>query len=272
MQLVVRTLRVLRALAVHSRGMSLQELHERLDIPVASVHRVMATLIEQEFVTRSPVNRRYFLGPAARKLGQPDSQQGALLARPHPAVVEAAQTTGETVFLAELIGDRAVCVGLIEGHSPLRLFVRIGQDLPLHAAAASRALLAYLGEDIARALLAGRNLPAFTPATPVSVEAVLRHLALVRTRGHDICDDELDRGVWAVSAPIFCSTGEPVASVTMAAAGQRMTDPGTRAAATRTMQNAAGEMSAELGYSPGRRERVSVVALRPAAAPARTRG
>jgi DNA-binding IclR family transcriptional regulator len=262
MQLVVRALSVLQALAPESKGMSLQRLHEEVGIPLGSLHRLLATLCEHDFVARSPVNRKYFLGPAARQLAQPRSHPGALLADPHPAVTQAARASGETVFLTELVGGRAVCVALVEGTHPLRLFVRIGQELPLHAAAASRALLAHFDADITTRLLAAHPLTAFTRDTPTTVEEVREHLAMVHERGYDVCDDELDRGVWAVSAPVLSSTAEPVASVTLAAAAARMRDTHKRADATRTVVLAARRMSKELGHRGSDSDDMSAGALR----------
>lgn len=253
MQVVVRALQVLRALAPKTKGATLQELHEELGIPTGSLHRLLVTLGEEEFITRSEVNRRYFLGPIARQLAEQNQHQSALLVTPHRAVVTAAETSGETVFLTEIIGDRAVCVALSEGSHPLRLFVRIGQEMPLHAAASGRALLAYRSEAETRRLLAKRELTAFTEETPVTVESVLAHLAVVRTRGYDVCDDELDRGVWAVSAPVFTSTGAVAASVTLAAAGSRMQDPVNRTGAVDTVLTASRDLSAELGFRGDRR-------------------
>ncbi|MEV4330999.1 IclR family transcriptional regulator [Streptomyces sp. NPDC049597] len=249
MQVVVRALHVLRALAAKPKGATLQELHEELGIPVGSLHRLLTTLGNEDFVTRSPVNRRFFLGPIARQLAEQNQHQSALLVTPHRAVVAAAEASGETVFLTELIGDRAVCVALSEGRHPLRLFVRIGQEMPLHAAASGRSLLAYRPEPDVRNLLAKRALTAFTEETPVTVDEVLAHLTLVRARGYDVCDDELDRGVWAVSSPVFTSTGAVAASVTLAAAGSRMRDPLTRATAVQTVLTAARELSTELGFN-----------------------
>ncbi|MFE2644600.1 IclR family transcriptional regulator [Streptomyces nigra] len=249
MQVVVRALHVLRALASKSKGATLQELHEELGIPVGSLHRLLATLAAEDFVTRSVVNRRYFLGPFARQLAEANQHQSALLVTPHNSVVSAAEASGETVFLTELIGDRAVCVALVEGRHPLRLFVRIGQEMPLHAAASGRSILAYRSEPDVRSLLGIRPLTAFTEETPKSVDDVLAHLALVRARGYDVCADELDRGVWAVSSPVFASTGSVVASVTLAAAGGRMHDAQTRAAALRTILDTGRNLSAELGFS-----------------------
>ncbi|MER5335687.1 IclR family transcriptional regulator [Micromonospora sp. NPDC002717] len=249
MQPVVRALEMLRTLARHGDGMSMKDLHETLDIPLGSAHRLLAVLAEQEFVTRSPVNRRYFLGPAARQLAEQNSRRTSTLVAPHPAVLAAAAESGETVFLAELVGNRVVCIALIESVHPLRLFVRIGQEMPLHAAASARALLADMDTDIVRALLAERPLTAFTPDTPATPDAVIEHLAVVRARGYDVCDDELDRGVWAVAAPVRSSTGTTCASITLAAAADRMRDPVARARATHLVLATAARLSAELGYS-----------------------
>ncbi|KUL55546.1 IclR family transcriptional regulator [Streptomyces sp. NRRL F-4489] len=239
----------MRTLAPKATGATLQELHEELGIPIGSLHRVLATLQEQEFVTRSPTNRRYFLGPVARQLSEQSTGHSALLVTPHPAIVTAAEASGETVFLTELIGDRAVCVALREGRHPLRLFVRIGQEMPWNAAASARALLAHLPGPVAHRLLDARPLSAFTDDTPTTLDTVNEHLALVRARGYDVCDDELDRGVWAVAAPAFTSTGSVAASVTLAAAGGRMRDPGKRAEAVRTVLTAARALSDELGFA-----------------------
>ncbi|MGZ2356518.1 IclR family transcriptional regulator [Streptomyces sp. 372A] len=252
MQVVVRALEVLRAVAAKPKGATLQELHNELGIPTGSLHRLLATLAAEAFVTRSAMNRRYFLGPVAHQLAEGNQHRSALLVTPHHAVVAAAEASGETVFLTELIGDRAVCVALSEGRHPLRLFVRIGQEMPLHAAASSRSILAYCPDPVVRRLLGKHDLVAFTEETPRTVEEVLAHLALVRTRGYDVCDDELDRCVWAVSSPIFTSTGSVAASVTLTAAGGRMRDERARAEALRTIQAAAHDLSAELGFSGGR--------------------
>ncbi|GAA3570897.1 IclR family transcriptional regulator [Streptomyces osmaniensis] len=248
MQVVVRSLSVLRALAPKARGATMQELHEELGIPIGSLHRLLTTLMEADFITRSAVNRRYFLGPIARQLADQSRHHSALLVTPHRAVVTAAEASGETVFLTELIGDRAVCVALAEGRHPLRLFVRIGQEMPLHAAASGRSLLAHLSEPEVISLLARHELTAFTEETPTTVEAVLEHLVVVRDRGYDVCEDELDRGVWAVSAPVFTSTGAVAATVTFAAAGSRMQDPLARATAVQTVLTAARDLSSELGF------------------------
>lgn len=248
MQPVVRALGVLRALAPCSSGMTMAELSELLGVPQGSMHRVLAVLEGEQFVTRSPTNRRYFLGPAARQLAEVNAQQNGVLLTPHPALRAAAEECDETVFLTELVGDRAICVSLVESTRPLRMFVRIGQDMPLHAAASARTLLAHLDEGAAHRLLESRPLTHYTDATPATVDEVLEHLVVVRARGYDVCDDELDHGVWAVSTPVRGSTGRVVASVSLAAPSHRVEDLRAREWLRGVVFGAAARLAGDLGW------------------------
>lgn len=248
MQVLTRALRVVKTLAT-SRGMTLQQLHEELDIPMGSMHRVLAALIEEQYVTRSPVNRRYFLGPASIELGVVTSAARGTIITPPAPMGEAARESGETVFLTELIGLRLICVALVEARHPLRLFVQVGQEMPAHAAASARSIVAFLPPETTTLILRDRSLTAYTTETPRTTEEVLAHLVRVRAQGYDVCENELDDNVWAVSAPVFASTGHTVSSVTLAAAGHRMRDPITKTRATETVLRAARTMSQELGYT-----------------------
>ncbi|WP_028927025.1 IclR family transcriptional regulator [Pseudonocardia acaciae] len=247
-EVVGRALDVLNAVASARSGRSLQELHDQLDIPVGSLHRILGTLDQADYLRRSPVTKRYFVGRAARALAGGTATAGARLVQPPPALVEAAARTRETAFLTELVGDVPICVSIVEAEHPLRLFVRIGQEMPLHAAASSRAILAHLDEAAARTLLAGSvPLTGYTEGTPREVEDVMRVLKEVRAQGYAVCDNELDPNVWAVSAPIRDGDDRVTSSVTVTAPESRVADPATRQLATRAVLDAAHALSAELG-------------------------
>ncbi|MHB1171210.1 MAG: IclR family transcriptional regulator [Lacisediminihabitans sp.] len=248
MQVVIRALSVLKLLSGSSTGLTLSEIAEHLDLPVTTVHRVLGVLESERFVRRSRSNRRYFLGPAVRDLTQANYFKQSPLVSPHNAVARASQESGETVFLAELSGTEVVCLALAESRHPLRLFVRVGQSMPLHAAAAARTLLAWRDHESVRKLIGAKPLVAYTVDTPTNADEVIEHLGLIRERGYDLCESELDENVWAVSAPVRSSTDDVVASVTLAAPMQRMTSAGDRAKAIDTVFRAAAAMAADLGF------------------------
>ncbi|MER7282422.1 IclR family transcriptional regulator [Dactylosporangium sp. NPDC000244] len=251
MQPVVRALNVLQALSNRPDGMTLQELHLELEVPLGSMHRILGVLREQRFVSRSPVDLRYFLGPAVRDLTEKNVSETGGMQSLTTVVRELSQATGETVFLTELHGSEAICVSLVEGVYPLRLFVRLGQVMPMNAAAAARILLAYLSPEVATELLASHGLDEFTPSSPHTVESVVARFPDIRERGYDIAANELDEGVWAVAAPIFTSTGRVTASVTLAGSAGRFATADSRAATIRSVTEAAARMSTLLGWSPG---------------------
>lgn len=252
-QPVVRALALLRAISADARGVSLAELSAQLDIPLASTHRVLNVLETESFVTRSTTNRRYFIGQAARDLAMPAIACQSPLVRAHPAVLEASRRTGETVFLTSMAGTQAVCMALHESRSPLRLFVHVGQVMPWHAAASARVLLAWQDRAVVQQLLGAGPFPTFTARTPSTLQAVEEHLRRIRTDGYDVCDAELDEGVWAVAAPVRNSTQDVIASVTAAAPTLRVfSTPNARELLVRVIQDSAQEMSSDLGWQPER--------------------
>lgn len=216
MQPVVRALKALQGIAAARHGITLQSLSDELAIPIASTHRLLADLVQEQYIVRSEKTRRYFIGPAARELGgHRDLNTASHIV--HPALARLASETGETVFITELVSDVVVAVSLVEGRHPLRLFVRAGQELPLHAAASARVLLSELPESEARRLLSGSPITPFAPSTPNSVADVIAHLPTIRSRGYDICEDELDRDVWAIASPVRDAGGHIIAATTLAA-------------------------------------------------------
>ena len=249
MQVVVRALNILRLLSTTQRGLSLAEVAERLGLAAATAHRLVGVLEAEQFVTRSTSNRRYFLGPAARELYQVEQPRASPLVTPHASIGKAAADSGETVFLSEKVGSKVVCIALAESRHPLRLFVRVGQEMPLHAAASARVLLAWRDPADVRKMFDTVPLRTFTGETPSDVDQVIERMALIRGRGYDVCEAELEESVWAVSAPVRSSTDAISASVTLAAPLQRMQSQRDREGALEIVLAAAGEMATDLGWA-----------------------
>lgn len=262
MNLVVRALSVLSRLAPEPGGLTLQQLHDALDIPLGSLHRLLATLETTGFVHRSPRTKRYTLGPAARRLGGADPGTVTTIAAPAP-VSRAARQSKETVFVTRIQDGKIVCTSLVESTHHLRLFVHPGQEMPPHAAASARVILAHRDPAFVERLLSETPRDAFTPMTVREVNRIIDHLAAVRRQGFDVCDSELDPDVWAVAAPILEEDGRIESGVTLAAAARRMEQPARRADVTLIVLRAAREISLAQGYAgewpglPGRDELIA---------------
>lgn len=220
MQVVARSLRVLSLIAEHAtEGLTLSEIATSLDLPISTVHRIVTVLVQEDYVHRD--SRTLCCFPGSKLLGiTGQSQRIPLVEVLNPHLRTLSTALNETVFATQLMGVRAVCVAMVTSKRPLHLSVYIGHELPLHAAASARSLLAFRPEAEARALLENYPFTRFTQDTPTSVEEVMHHLKEVRVQGYDICQNELDQNVWAVAVPI--RRGEEVlASMTLATPVER---------------------------------------------------
>lgn len=142
MQPVVRCLRLLTMLADHPEGLGLQEIADLLELPVSTVHRLATILESERYLLRTSKGKRLLLGSAVRRLVASTSSE-YVRSVAGPVMARLNRSTGETVYLAEQVGDDVICISIVPGTRPLRLFVQLGRSLPLHASAAARVILAH---------------------------------------------------------------------------------------------------------------------------------
>jgi IclR family acetate operon transcriptional repressor len=224
------------------------EIARTVGLPAATTHRILSTLLRQGYVSRDGVTRRFRLGPAALDLGR--RARGALDLRrvALPVLERLARETDETALLCVLTDDReaSVCLERVESSQPLRLSVEPGRQLPLHAGASQKALLALLPpEDAERAL--ARPLERVCRATVTDAEALRGDLAAIRERGWAISFEETNVGVWGVAMPLVGGHGDVVASVGLAGPSARLS--GTEVVDhVRRLHEATAEIARRLGF------------------------
>jgi DNA-binding IclR family transcriptional regulator len=247
MQPVVRALRLLTALAQQKSALTLQELAELQGLPVSTVHRLVGVLQAEGYLARSRRGKLYFLGPAVR--GLVSSMSSDVVRRiADPMVRQLNSSTGETVIMVELVGSEAVCFSIREGRRPLRMYVELGTKLPLHAASSARVLLSDFDNATARQLLESHGaLQRWTERTIIDVDEVIEHLDLVRARGYDICDDEMENAIWAVAAPLVDASGAIRSAIAVVAPIQSVEDDERRSTLRDAVVLAAKRISDELG-------------------------
>jgi IclR family acetate operon transcriptional repressor len=236
-------------LADYSGGLGLQDLADTLDLPVSTVHRLATVLESEGYLLRTTKGKRFLLGPAVRRLvASTNSDYLRTVAEPFMSRLN--RSTGETVYLAELVGHDVICVAHLPGISPLRFFVQLGRSLPLHASAAARVILASLTDPEVNALIDTAELTRWTDRTITDRTQLLKHLGVVRKRHWDICDDEMEHQVWAVAAPLYDVNGELRASIAVVAPLPSINNTDRQESLRAATVAAAAEISAELGGEP----------------------
>lgn len=113
-----------------------------LDIAPSTAHRLLAMLVHHGFVRQEDALGTYVAGSALLDLGLAAVRNLDIRTYARPILDDLARTTGETVHLAQLEGDRIRYLAAAESGRPLRVADRTGQLLPAHRTATGKAILA----------------------------------------------------------------------------------------------------------------------------------
>ena len=100
MRLVSRTIDVLRLLAQTPDGVGVTMLAEQLGESPSTVHRLLAALLEHDYVAQTR-DRRYRLGVGVLGLAHAFQRQDRLVSMARPYLSKIAAQTRESVYLAE---------------------------------------------------------------------------------------------------------------------------------------------------------------------------
>ncbi len=126
----------------------------------------------------------------------------------------------------------------------------VGRRTPLHCSSSGKVFLAHMPEALRRQLLSG-PLEALTPRTVTDPARLRRQLEEVRVRGYATIQEEIERGLNAVAAPVRQLNGEVAAALSVSGPSFRVR-PVDLARLGRLTIDAAGAVSRRLGDS-GRR-------------------
>ena len=202
---------------------TVMEIAERLRFSQSKTYRLVRALVHYGLLDTSNGSGQYSLGMNALRLGLLAQQKFNIAVVALPFMRELSRLTKETVLLTSVHGNKAFCLERVESEEPIRysLFTP-GAALPLHAGASSKVLLAFLPEAEGDEIITREGLQRFTPQTITDREILKTQLREIRTRGYAFSDQEVDREVRAVAAPIVNLRGELMAGLTVAGPAYRI--------------------------------------------------
>lgn len=248
-QLLERTFTTLALFTPSHPDWTMTEIARACGLAVPTVHRIVSALQRHEFLIRDADSKRYRLGPAMVRMGRTAALALDMRAMCHPVLEKMAQRTRETVLLTLISDDRrsAVCIDRVESAEPLRLSVRRGREMPLHAGALQKVLLAYSPQhDVDRYL--AQPLQRVCTSTIVDPDAVRKHLATIRQAGFSYSFEETNTGVWGLAVALLDDAGH--AKLSFGVAGPRERRPRLLAPWLGMLASEARELGQALALQP----------------------
>ena len=209
----LRPLQVLETLAQQQSGMSLSALADTLDLPKASVMRLLHALEGQAYVMREPGSSVFTLGPRALSLGLRSLQAASVAHRYRPLLSALVQRLGETCNLTTREGEQVLYIDRVETSEPLRMTLPPGSRVPLHCTASGKLFLAQLPPAQCLALIQSLACERKTAHTLTDPLALLAEIERIRKRGIGTDNEEFINGMVAIAVPVRNAQGQCVAAV-----------------------------------------------------------
>ena len=207
-QSVDRAAAILKTLASGPRRLGVSELAERLELSRPTVHGLLQTLQAHGFVEQDRDSGKYQLGAGLLHLGNSYLDLNELRGRSIVHAERLAARTQAAVRVGVLHGAEVVVVHHVFRPDAAFQVLEVGAQLPVHATALGKALLAYAPAAAVDDVLA-EPLPKLTRRTPTAA-ALRRELEDVRESGLARERDEAVLGESSVAAPIFDHAGHAV--------------------------------------------------------------
>jgi DNA-binding IclR family transcriptional regulator len=201
-------------------GVSLAELSSQLRMPKSTTHRYLTTLLKLGLAERNNADR-FYLGTKVIELAGLFLAKSDLRNESQPFLSELANVTNETIHLALPSGTGVVYIAKFESKQAWGMFSHIGARLPMYCTALGKAILAFSSSELLEKVLA-ESPKSRTTNTITTAQALEAELALVRSRGFAVDDEENETGICCVGAPVLDYTSSAVAAISVSGPRERM--------------------------------------------------
>lgn len=250
MNAIEKAIQILDCLSEADKSLGITEISSQLFIPKSTVHRILSTLLRHSLVSKDKDTSRYRLGVQILKYSNSFYNSFDLRRYSKTILKRTCLDTGLTTFLSIWLDGKGVCIDSVRFSQEAKvqnLFVDIGKIMPFHCASSAKILLAYQSPVEISRLIKGRPLRKYTSKTITDPDKLIQHLKEIKAKGFAICDEELEEGIRAVSAPIKNINGKTIASITITGLVNRINSK-VIDQLVRTVVNAAKEISDMIGY------------------------
>lgn len=243
---VLKVFGILQALG-EQKEIGVTELSQRIMMSKSTVYRFLQTMKTLGYVKQEGETDKYTLSLKLFELGGKALGYQDLIQIADVQMHRLGKLTKETLHLGTLDENSVVYLHKIDSEYNLRMYSRIGRRCPLYSTGLGKVMMAWLPEEEVRNMLANVTFERFTEHTLANIDEVLAELVRVRELGYAEDNEENEHGLRCFAVPIYNRMGRIITGLSLSLPIVRF-EEGKRAELISLLHEAAGQISAELGY------------------------
>ncbi len=243
-----KAVRLISLISQNGSPLKLETLVRVSGMKKTSCFRILQTLTRTGFVGRDADTSGYFIGPKLISIGLSAFDRRGLRELALPFMKEIRRSTGTTVNLAILSGPDVIFVERLQSAHIIETNLRVGSRLSAHVSSLGKAILAYLPQTELEPILSQLQFEKKTEKTITSIKALKQELREIRRRGFSLNNEELEKGLFGIAAPVRDYTGTAVAAMNISFPLVRHSRQEAIDKFCSLIQDACRKLSASLGF------------------------
>ena len=225
-QSVDRALTLLEILARARDAMPLGEVAAAARLNASTCHHLISTLVERGFVLHAGRNRGYLLSSRLRELAEIGQSREDISEFARGDLTRLARRLCQEVHLS-VLQDGALITRFKAAapEAPVVGADEVVQMRAAHAAAAGKAILAWLPESVMVKIISQNGLQKFTGNTITGLSELIEEFRWVRRNGYAVDREELQDGLTGFGAALRDESGAVIASIAASLPTEMAVDP-----------------------------------------------
>jgi len=219
-----KALTVLKEVCCAKEPMRFAHIVERSELPKATAHRILNTLVDEGLVRFEENSQLYHPGYGLLELAHKAWSSLDIRDLAADQMKSLWQETGETIHLAVLDRGEVVYIDKLESQKSLRLFSSVGKKGPAYCTGVGKALLAHLAPEELQAAISLQTFVKHTQTTLDCEEKLKADLVKIRKTGVSLDLEEHEEGIKCAASAIFNYRNEPIAALSITAPVFRVDD------------------------------------------------
>ncbi len=199
------------------------ELSKEMGLGKSTAFRLLTTLESRGYVRKNEENNKYRLGMKFAYIGTVVLNRVEIARYSRPFLERLTQSFNEASHLVAMEDDGSVrFLDKVSGTSFVHMESFVGGKKPSYCTASGKVLLANMPAEKALAHLSNQKFEEYTEKTIIDKSKILEELEKIKLQGYAMDDEESEFGLTCYAAPIYNSSNEVIAAVSMSGPTSRM--------------------------------------------------
>ncbi|MTI67755.1 MAG: IclR family transcriptional regulator [Firmicutes bacterium] len=219
--MVDRAINILQELFNSNEPMGVSQISQKLDLPKATVYRILNTLSNRNFIEKDLTTDKYYLGLIFIQYGQKVKSKLNLKNISAPFMEKLCEEIGETINLGIPYEGNVITIFSTEGESSV-LVSKLIPISPLHCSSIGKILLSEMDENEIQNYFNTNNLQQRTINTIIDFNYFLKEREKILKEKISYDNEEYEYGLTCIAYPIVNKDGKIIAGLSISGPTSRL--------------------------------------------------